>query len=187
MGNSEKKVYECKCCNFETTLLANWKQHIKTKKHLRQGKETCYKCDKCNYSTFHKGDYMKHINSSKCKEIVSFNRRDYKRCKNDYQVAVMFHNTQVIKYDKIDKLCDKYPNNAEYNKEWEKTLKKKDKRYEQKLKLKKKLNEMNKVLLGLMFQKVINVRYHFKMFRYNFIQRHLDNFMDDYYNNVELY
>lgn len=182
MGISEKKIYNCECCNFETTLLANWKQHIKSKKHLRQGKEICYKCDKCNYSTFHKGDYMKHINSTKCKGLVNFNKRDYKRCKNDYMNMYRNHNTQVVKYDKIDKLCDKYPNNVEYNKEWEKTLKKKDKRYEQKLKLRKKLNSMNKILLGMMFQKVVNVNYYFRMFKYNFIQRNLDKVLIDYYD-----
>ena len=43
--------YECKACNYKTTRLSNWRQHIKTDKHLRRS-FICKNCGKKGESLF---------------------------------------------------------------------------------------------------------------------------------------
>ena len=40
------KKYSCQLCNLSTNLLADYKKHLKTKKHERKTKETALKSRK---------------------------------------------------------------------------------------------------------------------------------------------
>jgi hypothetical protein len=54
--------YECKACNYKTTRLSNWRQHIKTDKHLRHS----FICKHCGKEYKYRSGLSKHMNN--CKE-----------------------------------------------------------------------------------------------------------------------
>lgn len=41
----------CKYCNYETKINSSWLRHIKSAKHLRQGKQKIHKCIQCDYES----------------------------------------------------------------------------------------------------------------------------------------
>jgi len=59
--------YECKSCNYRTTRLNNWRQHLKTEKHLKKR----LVCNNCGKEYKYRSGLSKHMNTCKAvKNIV---------------------------------------------------------------------------------------------------------------------
>ena len=57
--------YECKRCNYKTSRLNNWRQHLKTDKHLRQR----LVCNNCGKEYKYRSGLSKHMNT--CSPVSS--------------------------------------------------------------------------------------------------------------------
>jgi hypothetical protein len=63
---SEKKIYECEKCNFETNVKQAYKNHLETEKHktgkikTRSDKLYPEKCELCNYKPYSCAGYVQH-------------------------------------------------------------------------------------------------------------------------------
>jgi len=72
----ESKIWDCKCCNYETIDKSDYNKHMKTKKHERNEKgiikETkLHECDKCDYQTLIKANYKIHYDRMHLDRIVA--------------------------------------------------------------------------------------------------------------------
>jgi hypothetical protein len=47
--STEDPLY-CKCCNYKAKFQSEYNKHVKSQKHLRQGKMKDYKCESCDYT-----------------------------------------------------------------------------------------------------------------------------------------
>ena len=47
--STEDPLY-CTCCDYKAKFQSEFNKHIKSQKHLRQGKKKDYKCESCDYT-----------------------------------------------------------------------------------------------------------------------------------------
>ena len=58
---AEEDPLFCVCCNYKAKFQSEFNKHIKSQKHLRQGKHKDHKCDKCDYTATTHWNLKMHI------------------------------------------------------------------------------------------------------------------------------
>jgi len=64
------KEYHCKRCDYHTIKKNSWSLHIKTNKHLRDGRKKRWSCEICNYSSKCRQNFYAHNKSKKHIEMA---------------------------------------------------------------------------------------------------------------------
>ena len=73
------KTYSCEICKFTTPLRSNYKNHLETRKHIKNMSEVSpdktYKCKYCEKTYLHKQSVTKHLKScpkrAEAEELIS--------------------------------------------------------------------------------------------------------------------
>ena len=68
-------MFECKKCNYSTTIKCNYKRHLLSSKHKlkKRNKIKKYSCKNCKYKTLRKDNYKRHMLS--CVEHTSIKKK----------------------------------------------------------------------------------------------------------------
>ena len=61
MTEIKKDEFYCHLCDYRTSICTNWLKHVKTQKHLRNGKPKSSKCSLCDYETSSHWNLKLHI------------------------------------------------------------------------------------------------------------------------------
>lgn len=106
--------YECKSCNYKTTRLNNWRQHLKTEKHLKKR----LVCNNCGKEYKYRSGLSKHMNTCNAvKNIVvnntiinNYNNITFqvfldKNCKNAIDIDELLENLMFTKKELL-KIAD---------------------------------------------------------------------------------
>jgi hypothetical protein len=51
MDEVKKEAFYCHLCEYKSSNCTNWLKHVRTQKHLRNGKPKSSKCNLCDYET----------------------------------------------------------------------------------------------------------------------------------------